>query len=90
LTTKELTQIADEHSRAMAEHDRAMAEINRATAENTRAIAELINGVHSLHGSIKSLETIAEHVLESTSNNAEAIAILQKEWQAYLRRQPSN
>jgi hypothetical protein len=76
LTTKELTSIVTANSLAIA--------------ENTKAIAELTNGILSLHGSIKSLETIAESLLESANKHEAVIARLEKQWEAYLNRQPSN
>jgi hypothetical protein len=83
LTTKELTDIVTANSLAIAQNTAAI-------AGNTKAITELTNGLHSVHASIKSLEVVAEHLLETANKHAESIAILEKEWQAYLRRMPSN
>ena len=76
LTTKELTDIVTANSLAIA--------------ENTKAIAALTNNSLSLHDSIKSLETVAEVLLESAKKHDEAIANLEKQWQAYVNTLPKN
>ena len=74
MTTKELTDIVAHNTTAIA--------------ENTKAIAQLTNMMFSTHESIKSLETTAEVLLESAKKHDEAIANLEQQWQAYLRRLP--
>jgi uncharacterized protein HemX len=76
LTTKELSAIA--------------AETTRATAENTKAIAQLTTLILTQHESIKSLETTALTHDAQIDELIEGHKALQKEWEAYLRRQPSN
>jgi Asp/Glu/hydantoin racemase len=74
LTTKELTAIA--------------AETTRATAENTKAIAQLTTLILTQHESIKSLEVIARSHDELIEELAEGRRNLEAEWQAYVKRLP--
>lgn len=83
MTTEELTEIVTANSLAIAQNTAAI-------AENTKSIAQLTNGIMTLHESVKSLATATQAqgiLIEELSAD---IRILQKEWQAYLRRQPSN
>ena len=70
MTTKELTEI-------VTKHDVSIAEINQALAYTTHNLL-------LLHESVKSLETVAESLLESANKHEAAIAGLEKQWQAYL------
>ena len=95
MTTKELTAIVTanslamaEHTKAMAEHGRAMAELNKSQAENSKSIAQLVQNSLILHDSIKSLETTALAHDAQIDELIEGHKSLQKEWEAYLRRQP--
>jgi len=74
VTNEELTATVNKQSLSIAE-------INQALAHMTRN--SLI-----LHESIKSLETTAEILLESANKHEAAITNLEKQWQAYLSRQP--
>src|SRR5215475_9991938 len=83
LTTKELAALATANSLAIAEHNKAIGEVNKALAEHTGRIM-------TLHDSVKSLERVAELLLESVTKHDAIIANLEQQWQAYLNRLPVN
>ncbi len=76
MTTKELTAIVTANSAAIA--------------ENTRSIGQLAHSVLVTHESIKALETVAETLLESARKHDEAIANLERQWQAYIKTLPKH
>jgi phage-related tail protein len=75
---------------AVAGTNAAVAATNAAVATTEKSIAELTRLFTGTHESIKSLETVAETLLESVTKQAEEMAALRIEWQAYLRRLPKN
>jgi tetrahydromethanopterin S-methyltransferase subunit B len=83
LTAKELTQFVAQNTLAIAENTRAI-------AENSKTIAQLTNMVLATHESIKSLETVAESLLESANKHEAVIQNLEHQWQAYIKTLPKN
>ncbi len=76
MTTKELTDI-------VTKHDVTIAEINH-------AIAQMTHNSLILHDSIKALEVIAESHNEDIEKLTGEVRTLTREWQAYVKRLPSN
>ena len=76
MTTKELTEI-------VTKHDVTISEINH-------AIAQMTHNSLILHDSIKALEVIAEAHNEDIDKLTVEVRTLTREWQAYIKRLPSN
>ena len=75
MNAEELTEIVTQNTHAIA--------------ANTASIAELTKSVLILHDSIKSLETTALAHDAQIDELIESRKILEREWSAYLRRQPN-
>ena len=76
MTTKELTALAASNTIAIA--------------ENTKSIAQLTQNSLILHDSIKALEAIAESHNDDIEKLTHEVRALTREWQAYIKRMPSN
>jgi hypothetical protein len=74
---------------AIAGTHAAVSSVLHTSAENTRAIADLNRSLMTIRDSIKSLETVAETLLESANKHEAVIVHLEKQLQAYLTRQPA-